>query len=800
MSISPLTDVLRLAGQIVKSTGEGLKALGKYSVQVTEGNPRAGINLTTRVKNLFDRIVEVSQEPRQRRLESRSALQVTERKTALTRNIDELKGRFGDRPEQLKELDRLAQRLGATQSYARTGGGIGATEAYYGAINRTLDNVSHEIEAMTLKEQVGTKLNQIEERFKALEDKIAKAKIDPAKPNDANADFLKKQLDSIGKLIQAQAPETGFLESHEKLERELTRMAALERAGKLIDALNDTLENHAAPVIRGSRQLRSEVNGLPTPRQANELMLQVETARQGVVDIFKKSGLIQLGEIPEHVLKKEIVVDGETRRVDRTDVELAGEIDRLPMNKLAPSERAQVNVLKEVIEKNLDILNKAADGAEKLKRPAPSDPYAPLGGRPEVGTEVKVVQAKANDLLGKELKALTAGLALKKGEDGEREALRLAYRFDNLLKARTDVRIALGLVPDHGVLDKWIKGLSLDPATKQSLSLRLEDIQREHIPRGEDLRFDVKVGQGGGGHVFSATLDGKDVVVKTSIGGNLDLFGEGLMQGAFHDNPHIPKIKGVYMRGDEVALVMERVRGMDYLGCLAYKREHIGGSPGLDPKVALNCFAGIAQGLEKMHALGLIHSDIKPQNVMYDENTLEPRLIDFGIAYNRDRDGSMGMRGTPAYMAPEQVVDLDRQSPALDVFGMGTTLYELISGVLPNRKGDGIYTLQNRMIVETLPGNFKESCWTGDTKPIRQLIKSCWDKDPENRPTTKQIVQAIKGENVTPARDGEMGLKGDRIDLLNVLKPDSPFRQNVGEATVNQLGGRTRERVPEEDI
>jgi serine/threonine-protein kinase len=108
----------------------------------------------------------------------------------------------------------------------------------------------------------------------------------------------------------------------------------------------------------------------------------------------------------------------------------------------------------------------------------------------------------------------------------------------------------------------------------------------------------------------------------------------------------------------------------------------------LEPARASFIIGGVAAALDAAHAAGLVHRDVKPQNIIVTSSDF-PYLVDFGIAEAKGESGltMTGMQiGTFAYMAPERFRDRDA-TPAVDVYALACVLYECLTGVAPFPSG-----------------------------------------------------------------------------------------------------------------
>ncbi len=155
---------------------------------------------------------------------------------------------------------------------------------------------------------------------------------------------------------------------------------------------------------------------------------------------------------------------------------------------------------------------------------------------------------------------------------------------------------------------------------------------------------------------------------------------------------------GVSQRGDPY-LVMELLHGEDLADLLARERR-------LPALAAVSTLLPIAHGLAMAHESGIIHRDVKPENIFLATTDLgtQPKLLDFGIARFTDRLQRLTLEGvvlgTPDYLSPEQARG-EKVTPAADLWSFCVVLYELVAGECPFR-GQGYYELL-RAIVEEEP-------------------------------------------------------------------------------------------------
>jgi serine/threonine protein kinase/tetratricopeptide (TPR) repeat protein len=158
----------------------------------------------------------------------------------------------------------------------------------------------------------------------------------------------------------------------------------------------------------------------------------------------------------------------------------------------------------------------------------------------------------------------------------------------------------------------------------------------------------------------------------------------------------------------------------------------------LSPGQAIGIALQVCEGLEEAHKLGVVHRDLKPQNIMIDEDG-NARIMDFGIARSLSGKGITGagvMIGTPEYMSPEQVEgkDTDQRS---DIYSLGVILYEMATGRVPF-EGDTPFTIGVKHKSE--PPKDPRELNAQLPQDLSRLILRCLEKDKNARYQTAAEV------------------------------------------------------------
>ncbi|MFO0665384.1 MAG: protein kinase [Polyangiaceae bacterium] len=216
---------------------------------------------------------------------------------------------------------------------------------------------------------------------------------------------------------------------------------------------------------------------------------------------------------------------------------------------------------------------------------------------------------------------------------------------------------------------------------------------------GERVRVECLLATGGMGAVFAATdLETHErVAVKVLLPGheaNAEIVRRFLQEAGAASRIHHPAIVRtllVDVTTDGRAFhVMELVEGID-LSRYAQGRS-------LATAEIAHVGLLVAEALAAAHAAGVVHRDIKPSNVMLCAGDVPLRILDFGVSKVEDQESAAGSQpfvGTPAYASPEQLAG-HRVGSASDIYSLGITLYELLTGARPTQRWLSAFATQER--------------------------------------------------------------------------------------------------------
>lgn len=360
-----------------------------------------------------------------------------------------------------------------------------------------------------------------------------------------------------------------------------------------------------------------------------------------------------------------------------------------------------------------------------------------------------------------------------------------------ILKTDAEGRVSLVIAPGQHVVEifeqgRWVSHsfvrrhdselivVDLEPTLTSSTTQH--KLKQQLYALGDRYRFDRVLGRGGMGVVIKAhdhVLD-REVAIKMLNEQWQDneiaqkLFFEEARHLASLKHPNLVAVHDVTTLEGIVVMVMEFVQG---LPLDVFLEEH----GKLDPIMLRQVSGQLGAALSYLHHQGVIHRDIKPGNMLWREDeTL--KIVDFGLARSLEQLNIRGtqIRGTPAYMAPEQLLGRPLNY-ATDLYQVGVTLFELASGQLPfderNIASDHIQT-EAPSIKSVVPTIEDE---------LAKLIDQSLLKEPQRRPeSAASFAQLIEVHHedamLRPTHEVMISAlshtpQGDSWPLLELPKP-----------------------------
>lgn len=228
------------------------------------------------------------------------------------------------------------------------------------------------------------------------------------------------------------------------------------------------------------------------------------------------------------------------------------------------------------------------------------------------------------------------------------------------------------------------------------------------------------------------------------------------------DHEHLVSVYDGGLHRNRPYLVMQLIQGQS-LSARLY-------SGALSPTLAVPLTALLADGLAHVHSHGVVHRDVKPSNILLDQQGL-PYLGDFGIALLPEQPRMTSddeIVGTPAYLAPEQVYG-GALGPAVDIYALGLVLLECLTGY---REFDATSKMKAAMLrldrQPQIPLHLPAS--------LIALLRAMTDKEPTARPTAVECVDITRDmlHDMLGERFGEPTMLLDDMveDVVDEVAPD----------------------------
>jgi len=256
----------------------------------------------------------------------------------------------------------------------------------------------------------------------------------------------------------------------------------------------------------------------------------------------------------------------------------------------------------------------------------------------------------------------------------------------------------------------------------------------------DSIQISRELGKGASATVYEGQVDGKIMAVKVFDPDHIGfVYQDFLKEIAFmclleHENT-VPCFGACSRSGQKLFILSELMQNGSLKDFLKKTPQSA-----LENRKYIDIALQVAKGLNHLHKCGVIHRDLKPDNVMINSKG-ECKLIDFGISrvVEKDEDKNMtGFVGTPAYIAPELLAPPFKYSEKADVYSYAILCWELISGQRPflDIKVFDIPVKVLDGVRPTIPENFQRS-------DFGKLVEFCWAADPRTRPNFSQIIEVL---------------------------------------------------------
>lgn len=248
--------------------------------------------------------------------------------------------------------------------------------------------------------------------------------------------------------------------------------------------------------------------------------------------------------------------------------------------------------------------------------------------------------------------------------------------------------------------------------------------------------------QGAFGKLYKGTYNGEDVAIKLLEKPENDIDRAQLMEQQFQQevmmlarlkHPNIVRFIGACRKPMVWCIVTEYAKGGSVRQFLTKRQNR-----SVPLKLAVKQALDVARGMEYVHALGLIHRDLKSDNLLISADK-SIKIADFGVArIEVQTEGMTPETGTYRWMAPEMIQHRP-YTQKVDVYSFGIVLWELITGMLPFQNMTAVqaaFAVVNKGVRPTIPN---------DCLPVLgEIMVRCWDGNSDVRPPFTEVVKMLE--------------------------------------------------------
>lgn len=242
--------------------------------------------------------------------------------------------------------------------------------------------------------------------------------------------------------------------------------------------------------------------------------------------------------------------------------------------------------------------------------------------------------------------------------------------------------------------------------------------------------------------------------------------------GRYLNHPRL--IKFHYRFRSTMYLISEYIDGYDLRELLAQKKR-------LDPEAACNLIDQIAEGVQHLHSISILHLDLKPENILITRKG-NVKILDFGLAHHRNHPDLLARdftapHGTPYYIAPEQICGI-RNEPRSDQYSLAIMLYELLTSHLPFERSKHLSKVRQRLSREPVPPRY----YTPALHPsLQDVVLTALGRLPGDRfSSVRTFRRALKDYKYTAATSrGRLTTKPLSIYSLFQFPSCTPLLKNA---------------------